>query len=116
MLGEGVEHDHVGRAHGGTAAVEQVVARGIKRGGVVEVEVGVQGGRPATDGLDVGDRGGRTVGVTAVVHAHVVAGLGEHQGDDPAQPAAGAGDERGHRIRPTGSSRVSAAISAAYDG
>ncbi len=112
-LREGVEHDDVGRAHRGGAAVEQVVARGIQCGGVGDVEVGVQGGGPATGGLDVGDRGGGTVGVAPVVHADVVSVLRQHQRDDPAQSAAGPGDERGHRIRPTGSSRVRAAISAA---
>ena len=92
-LGEGVEHDDVGGAHRGGAAVEQVVARGIQCGGVGDVEVGVQGGGPATGRLDVGDRGGGTVGVAPVVHADVVPVLRQHERDDPAQPAAGPGDE-----------------------
>ncbi len=115
-LREGVEHDDVGGAHRGSAAVEQVVARGIQCGGVGDVEVGVQGGGPAPGGLDLGDRGGGTLGVAPVVHADVVAVLRQHERDDPAQAAAGAGDERGHRIRPIGSSRVRAAISAVYEG
>ena len=74
-------------------AVEQLVARGIQRGGVGDVEVGVQGDGTASGRLDVGDRGGRAVRVAAVVHADVVAVLGQHQRDDPAEPAAGPGDE-----------------------
>ena len=69
--------------------------------------------RRGTGGLDLGHRGGGPVGVAAVVHPDVVAVLGQHQRDDPAEPAAGPGDERAHRIRPTGASRVRAAISAA---
>ena len=64
VLREGVEHDDVGGAHRGGAAVEEVVARGIQRGGVGDVEVGVQRGGSAPGGLDVGDRGGGTAGVT----------------------------------------------------
>ena len=71
----------------------------------------MQGHGPATHGLDLGDRGRRALGIPAVVDADVVAGGGEREGDRTAEATAGAGDERGHRIRPTGSSRVSAAIS-----
>ena len=119
VLGKGVEHHDVGRADRGGAPVEEVVARGIQLGGVGDVEVGVQGHGSASGRLDVGDRGGGAVGIPAVVHAHVVTVLGEHEGDDATQPAAGTGDERGHRVTASGRSarsRVSAAISAAYEG
>ena len=116
VLREGAEHDDAGAPDGGGAAVEEVVARGVERGGVGDVEVGVQRGASAARGLHVGDRGRRTLRVAAVVHPDVVAVLCQDLRDDPAQPAAGPGDEGRHCIRPTGSSRVRAAISAAYEG
>ena len=93
--------------------VEEVVAGGVEGGGVLDGEVGVEGGRPASGRLDLGHGGRRARGVRAVVDAHVVTGLGEREGDRAPQPAARARDEGGHRIRPIGSSRVSARISVA---
>ena len=81
--------------------------------GVVDREVGVEGGGTASGRLDL-RRGGRGAHlVAAVVHADVVAGPGEGDRDGPAEAAARPRDERGHDIRPTGWVRVSAVISVA---
>ena len=116
VLGKGVENDDVGGPDGGSAPVQEVVARGVEGDGVVDGEVGVERYPPASGRLDLGHGGRRAHGVRAVVDAQVVTGLGEGEGDREPQAAARARDEGGHCIRPIGSSRVSARISVAYEG
>ena len=98
MLGEGVQHHHLGGAERCGAGVEEVVTGPVELGRVVDGEVGVQGRRAATHRLDVGDSGGRTDGIRPVVHADVVTGGGQRDGDAAPEPAAGAGDQGRHRI------------------
>ncbi len=62
---------------------------------VVDGEVGVQGrrARRCATAADVGDSGGRSDGIRPVVHADIVTGGGQRDGDAAPEPAAGAGDQ-----------------------
>ncbi len=116
VLREGVEDDDVDRPEGVRAGVEEPVAGAVEVVGALDGEVGVEEGRPPPGALDGRGHGLGPGPVAPEVDPDVVSGSGEGHGQGRPEAAARPGDEGAHRIRPIGSSRVSAVISVAYDG
>ena len=86
--GKALSTTTVRRVEGRGARVEEGVAGAVERAGVLDGEVGVEGGGTASGRLDLRGGGRCARLVAAVVDAHVVARLGEGDRDRAAEAAA----------------------------